>query len=77
MTGKDILIVDDEAAIRDAVAAILEDEGYDVRAAPPTATRRCARSNRRPPGLVLLDIWLEGRALDGVQMLERIKPDLR
>ena len=28
---------------------------------------------RRPPGLVLLDIWLEGSALDGVQILERIK----
>ena len=61
----DILIVDDEPAVRDAIAAILGDEGYDVRHAPdgPTAL---AEIESRPPALVLLDIWLEGSRLDGL-----------
>jgi two-component system nitrogen regulation response regulator NtrX len=69
--SKDILIVDDEAAIREVVTALLEDEGYRPRAAAGSedALREMAR---RAPGLVLLDIWLEGSQLDGVQILERI-----
>lgn len=31
--SKDVLIVDDEAAIREVVAAVLEDEGYQPRQA--------------------------------------------
>ena len=58
MTG-DILIVDDEPAVREAIAAILGDEGYEVRQAGdgPAAL---AEIEARPPSLVLLDIWLEG-----------------
>ncbi len=71
MTG-DILIVDDDPAVRDAIAAILTDEGYDVRHAPdgPIAL---AEIESRPPGLVLLDIWLEGSRLDGLQVLDQIR----
>ncbi|MCB1884134.1 MAG: sigma-54-dependent Fis family transcriptional regulator [Geminicoccaceae bacterium] len=70
--NKDILIVDDEAAIREVVGAVLEDEGYVARGAANSdeALREIAR---RPPGLLLLDIWLEGSRLDGVQILEQAK----
>lgn len=76
--SKDVLIVDDEAAIREVVGAILEDEGYRPREAA-NSDEALREVERRPPGLVLLDIWLEGSALDGVQILERIKathPDI-
>jgi two-component system nitrogen regulation response regulator NtrX len=71
MTG-DILIVDDEPAVREAIAAILGDEGYGVRQAAdgPAAL---AEIEARPPSLVLLDIWLEGSRLDGLQVLDQIR----
>ncbi len=72
--SKDILIVDDEAAIREVVSAVLEDEGYRPRQAA-TAEEALAQIQRRLPGLVLLDIWLEGSKLDGIQVLERIKAE--
>ena len=72
--SKDILIVDDEAAIREVVAALLEDEGYRPRDAA-NSDEALRQIDRRSPGLVLLDIWLEGSALDGVQILDRIKVD--
>ena len=68
MTGE-ILIVDDEPAVREAIAAILADEGYDVRHAA-TAPAALAEIESRPPALVLLDIWLEGSRLDGLQVLD-------
>ncbi len=71
MTG-DILIVDDEPAVRDAIAAILSDEGYDVRHAPDGVSA-LAEIESRPPSLVLLDIWLEGSRLDGLQVLDQIR----
>jgi two-component system nitrogen regulation response regulator NtrX len=72
--SKDILIVDDEAAIREVVGAILEDEGYRPRQAQNSdeALREVAR---REPGLVLLDIWLEGSGLDGVEILDRLRAE--
>jgi two-component system nitrogen regulation response regulator NtrX len=66
------LIVDDEVAIREVVGAILEDEGYQPRQAA-NSEEALREIERRRPGLVLLDIWLEGSKLDGVQILERIK----
>ncbi len=70
MTGE-ILIVDDEREIRQAIAAILGDEGFTVREAADGAAA-LAEIEARPPTLVLLDIWLEGSELDGLQVLDRI-----
>jgi two-component system, NtrC family, nitrogen regulation response regulator NtrX len=72
--SKDILIVDDEPAIREVVSAILEDEGYRPREAA-NAEEALREVARRPPSLALLDIWLEGSQLDGVQILDRIRAD--
>ncbi len=70
----DILIVDDEADIRDLVAGILQDEGYDARTARNSDDALAAIVSRRP-NLVFLDIWLQGSRLDGLQLLDAIKQD--
>jgi len=70
----DILIVDDEADIRDLVAGILEDEGFGTRTARDSDTAIAEVSNRRP-SMVFLDIWMQGSKLDGLQLLEVIKQD--
>ncbi|MEO1090966.1 MAG: sigma-54 dependent transcriptional regulator [Pseudomonadota bacterium] len=68
----EILIVDDEAAIREAVAGILEDEGYVPRMAGESATALAA-IDTHAPDLVLLDVWLEGSELDGIEVLDEIR----
>ena len=70
----DILIIDDEADIRELVAGILEDEGFGARTARDSDSAIAEISSRRP-SLVFLDIWLQGSRLDGLQLLEVIKLD--
>jgi two-component system nitrogen regulation response regulator NtrX len=72
--ANDILIVDDEADIRDLVAGILDDEGFSTRTARDSDSALAEIANRRP-SLVFLDIWLQGSKLDGLQLLEQIKRD--
>src|SRR5918911_2115123 len=72
--SSDILIVDDEADIRELVAGILEDEGHGTRTAKNSDEALAAISARRP-SLVFLDIWLQGSKLDGLQLLAVIKQD--
>ncbi|CCQ73801.1 sigma-54 dependent transcriptional regulator [Magnetospira sp. QH-2] len=74
----DILIVDDEADIRMLTAGVLEDEGFQTREAADS-TSALEEVQSRCPGLVLLDIWLQGSILDGLGILKEIKarnPDL-
>ncbi|HTG38382.1 sigma-54 dependent transcriptional regulator [Sphingomonas sp.] len=68
----DILVVDDERDIRELVAGVLEDEGYQTRAAANSDAALEAIATRRP-SLVLLDVWLHGSRLDGLELLEEIK----
>ena len=68
----DILIVDDELDIRELVAGVLEDEGYDTRAAGDSDAALDAIASRRP-SLALLDVWLQGSRLDGLELLDEIK----
>ncbi len=70
----EILIVDDEADIRELVAGILEDEGYTARTARNSDEALTTVTSRRPD-LVFLDIWLQGSKLDGLQLLEAVKQD--
>lgn len=77
-TGADILVVDDEADIRDLVSGLLEDEGHAVRVASNSDEALAAIRARRP-SLALLDIWMQGGGLDGLELLDLIKeldPDL-
>ncbi|MET0241109.1 MAG: sigma-54 dependent transcriptional regulator, partial [Sphingobium sp.] len=68
----DILIVDDEADIRELVAGVLEDEGFGTRTAANSDDALEALDTRRP-SLVLLDVWLQGSKLDGLELLDEIK----
>ncbi|MDT9012224.1 sigma-54 dependent transcriptional regulator [Novosphingobium sp. APW14] len=68
----DILIVDDERDIRDLVAGVLADEGYECRTAGDSVTALDMIDQRRP-SLVLLDVWLHGSPMDGLEVLDAIK----
>jgi len=70
----DILIVDDEADIRDLVAGILEDEGYTTRTARDSDDALTAIAARRP-NLIFLDIWMQASRLDGLQLLASVKAE--
>ena len=74
----DILVVDDEGDIRELVTGILEDEGFAPRAAA-NSDGAFKAVRERLPALVILDVWLQGSALDGIEVLEELKkahPDL-
>ena len=68
----DILVVDDELDIRELVAGVLEDEGYETRGAADSDAALEAIAARRP-SLALLDVWLRGSRLDGLELLDEIK----
>jgi two-component system nitrogen regulation response regulator NtrX len=68
----EVLVVDDEADIRDLVSGVLEDEGYSVRTAADSTSALEAIRDRRP-SLLLLDVWLQGSRLDGLQLLQEVK----
>ncbi len=76
--SSDILVIDDEADIRELVAGILEDNGHQVRAARDSDEALDAIRRRRP-ALVVLDIWLQGSRVDGLDLLamfKEIDPDM-
>lgn len=70
----DILIVDDEADIGLLIEGILNDEGLKTRKAT-SADKALAEIAARRPNLVILDIWLQGSGMDGLQLLDRIVKD--
>ncbi|HEY4114958.1 MAG TPA: sigma-54 dependent transcriptional regulator [Rhizomicrobium sp.] len=74
LMAPDVLIVDDEEDIRDLIAGILKDEGYEARVAADADGALGAIRHRRPQ-LVVLDIWLQGSKMDGIQVLDIIKRD--
>lgn len=65
-----ILIVDDEAGIRESLRGVLEDEHYDASAVK--SGEACLETLRKKSfDVVLLDIWLPG--MDGLETLDRIR----
>lgn len=70
----DVLIVEDETDIRTMIAGILEDEGYAVRQAA-TSEEALESIRSRLPGLIVLDVWLEGSSMDGIELLDLVKKD--
>jgi two-component system nitrogen regulation response regulator NtrX len=76
--AQDILIIDDEADIRDLTSGILEDDGHQVRTARDSDEAMTSFAKRRP-SLIVLDIWLQGSRMDGLELLTTFKdidPDL-
>jgi two-component system nitrogen regulation response regulator NtrX len=65
-----ILVIDDEAAIRDSLRMILEYEGYEFLGAA-SGQDGLAMVERENPDLVFLDIKMPG--MDGLEVLQRIK----
>jgi len=70
----DVLVVDDEDDIRMLIADILSDEGFECRTAKDSSLALAAIEDRRP-NLLILDIWLEGSELDGMEILQRVHQD--
>ena len=70
----DILVVDDEKDIRELVADILLDEGHSTRLAWDSDSV-FSEINVSAPALVILDIWLKGSKLDGIDILKSIHRD--
>ncbi|MDO9431728.1 MAG: sigma-54 dependent transcriptional regulator [Pseudomonadota bacterium] len=68
----DVLVVDDEADIRELVAGILSDEGYAVRTANDSESALAAVKLRKP-ALLILDIWMQGGGMDGLELLDLVK----
>ena len=68
----DILIVDDERDIRELISDILQDEGFETRIAG-TAEDCMKEVDAAPPGLLILDLWLKDRDLDGIDILKKVK----
>src|SRR5579864_5231450 len=71
----DVVVVDDEADIRRLMCGILGDEGYETRQAGNSAEALAAIRSRKP-ALVVLDIWLQGSELDGLEILKIVKREL-
>jgi two-component system nitrogen regulation response regulator NtrX len=72
MTNNTVLIIDDEADIRELTRDILEDEGFSCATAADSLGA-FEEINKRMPSVVLLDIWLQGSELDGLGILEILK----
>ena len=68
----DILIIDDEADIRNALCHILTDEGYSTRSAK-NSDEALKEVIEKKPKLVVLDVWLNNSTLDGIEILEELK----
>jgi two-component system nitrogen regulation response regulator NtrX len=68
----DILIVEDEDDIREMIGGILEDDGYAVRLTA-TSTEAINSLKSRKPSLMILDVWLKGSVMDGIELLDSIK----
>ena len=76
--ARDILIVDDEADIRELIGGLLEDDGYEPREAGDADAALDAIQARKP-SLIILDVWLQGSRLDGIELLDEFRaldPDL-
>jgi len=72
--NREILIVDDEADIRSLIAGILTDEGMETRQAA-SADEALAAVKARVPAMIILDIWLQGSAIDGMQILQALQTE--
>ncbi|MEK9684274.1 MAG: sigma-54 dependent transcriptional regulator [Rhodospirillaceae bacterium] len=67
-----ILVIDDELDIRRLICDILDDEDYQSLESGDAETA-LKIVEEESPDLIILDIWLEGSGLDGIQLLQCIK----
>ncbi len=67
-----VLVVDDEADIRNLICDCLQDEEYETRVAS-NDLEALSKLDDKVPNVVILDVWLQGSELDGLGILEIIK----
>lgn len=70
-----VLIVDDEPDIRDALAELLSEEGYEVRHAEDGAAARRLLDQGLVPDVILLDVVMPN--VNGSKLYESLSADLR
>src|SRR3972149_12218164 len=70
MSKARVLVVDDDAAIRDSLRMTLEYAGYEFVGAA-TGQESLAQAEREMPDVVLLDIKMPG--MDGMEVLSRLR----
>jgi CheY-like chemotaxis protein len=66
-----VLVVDDDQAIREVIAEVLRDEGYEVRCAENGAQALREIHCEQPPDLVLLDLMMP--VMSGWEVLEELQ----
>ena len=69
--NKNILIIDDEIDICKLISGVLEDEGYSTYNAQ-NSDNALSVISRNSIDLIILDVWLEGSKLDGIELLQEI-----
>lgn len=67
-----VLIIDDEEDIRGLLAGILSDDGLNCQTAASSQAADDVLADF-DPDLIVLDVWLQGSDLDGLQYLEKLK----
>lgn len=71
----DVLVVEDDRELREAVGTILQEEGCSVRAASNGAEALTLLRGEAPPCIILLDLMMP--VMNGWQFLEQRKSDAR
>jgi CheY-like chemotaxis protein len=72
---RDVLIVDDDALIRESVSVMLQEEGYEVRTAANGDEALDVLRSTEAPGLILLDLTMP--VMDGNTLLAVLDNDPR
>jgi len=76
--GTRVLLVDDHPVVRQGLAALLRDEGFDVLGAAGTIAEALAILGRTPADVVVLDLSLEDESgLAGLPALRALVPAVR
>jgi CheY-like chemotaxis protein len=75
MASSDILVIDDDPDIREALRIALELEGYHVSAAANGREAWETLASAPKPSLILLDLMMP--VMNGAEFLERLRADER
>jgi CheY-like chemotaxis protein len=73
MSAKDVLVIDDDPELADAIAAILEFAGFEVRCAA-SGKKGLALAREKRPGIILLD-WQMPNQMGGQEVLVALAED--
>jgi CheY-like chemotaxis protein len=74
--GPEILVIDDDAIMRDLMADWLEAAGYVVQKAADCSTAEAAL--KRAPDLVVSDMWMPGPCgVEAIRAMRRSHPDMK